>query len=94
MLKNIDIFLCQALFRWFKENGDLDSARFIEVVLGDMDYLFRERENGKTSSSITGIRTDLIPEWYYEWTMNSGLSKEVREKNVESFVQSFSNKAK
>lgn len=91
LLKNVNTFLCKKQLERFNKNWYQDSARLMENIL-EMKHLFEEEENWITSSSIVWIRTDLIPNWYYEWTANSWLYNEIREKNVKDLANVLSEK--
>ena len=90
LLKNIDIFLCEKQLKRYKKYWYEDSAKLIESVLKDIDYLFTERENWKTRSAISWIKSDLIPNRYFEWSTNNWILNEIKEKNTKSLAQALS----
>jgi hypothetical protein len=92
LLKNIDIYLCEKQAKRYKENWYEDLASSIEFILKHSKYLYQVEDDWKTGSSITWIRWSLIPARYYEWSKNSWLLNEIKDKNLENLAQALTMK--
>jgi len=91
LLRNLTIFLCKKQMERYDKNWNQDSVRIMKSII-DSKYLLEEEENWKTRSVIPWVRTELIPDWYYEWTANSWLYNEIRERNVKDLANVLSGK--
>lgn len=93
MLNNINYFFTKIQLKWFVEKGNHDAVIFLEYLIKHPEYLFKPKENGKTRSSIIGVKPSMIPEWYYMWTVyGSSLYREIRDENVKNMADLFSGK--
>lgn len=92
LLKNINIFFAKNLIKWYQDIWDEYSLQWVENSLKYIEYWFKNNSNWRTSTVICWVAGNYVPERFYEWTNDSWLLNEIREKNISDLANALSGK--
>lgn len=91
LLKNVDYFLSNEIIKRYEEIWNMDEVNMRKQTL-NYDGKYKVRSDWKTMTVFSWVSSNRIPDWYYEWSKNSWLLNEIKDKNLENLAQALTMK--